>query len=67
MMQYKGQTFPYYSYDPFPDNTSCPSVFTGDPNVFAGDIDLDPICLTQLVESISDFQYESNSETFSRC
>lgn len=29
MMQYKGQTFPYHSYDPFPDNTSCPNVFTG--------------------------------------
>lgn len=61
MMQYKGQTFPYYSYDTFPDNTSCPSVFTGWEN------DSDPICLAQLAEIISDFRYEGHSEMFSRC
>lgn len=55
MMQCKGQTFPYYSYDPFPDNTSCPKVFT------------DPNCLAHYVESISEFQYGGNNEGFSRC
>ncbi|KAI7473649.1 hypothetical protein KC357_g5440 [Hortaea werneckii] len=64
MMQYQGQTFPYHSHYPFPDNTSCPSVFTGS-RVFVPDSD--PSCLDRLVESINDFQYDGNSEVFSRC
>ena len=55
MMQYQGQTFPYHTYEPLPDNTSCPYEFA------------DPICLDNLVESIGNFQYSSNGEVFSRC
>ncbi|KAI7280128.1 hypothetical protein KC345_g4938 [Hortaea werneckii] len=60
-MQYKEQTFPYRSYNPFPDNTSCPNVFAGLDNGPG------PDCLVRLVESINEFQYGGDSEEFSRC